>query len=493
MFLRECIKYTCCVCRSLPMRSMKYLLICGLLLQACAVTKTETRIVPGKELSKTSLGLREIENKNVLKEINPYSVSISRKVCEAELFRMEYKGMREMLHKRQELYCAGAYPEYIAFQLTTFGIPFVYDLVSGFGIFRDMCDKGPQKISTDVRETNATVTEEMTDFNTICRDVPISGVEVTAEIDNNISKLVSSTTGVAALTPELISSIERLDRDVYVSYKYMSETIKTTIKQAARPAILVVNADHQDTAKNSIKKHDAAGGDNPEAERNDTVGKASINVDAARQNVPVESQIMVKGYDQNPTVQKNKDLTDATAGEVSKFLQGAPVEGQNVSVKNSGNATIVNQGQQEAKTYMSPRIPAGLNKDELPNLPAENENKPGHTLFKVEFAYNRADVKQESLGVLKMFAEAMKSNPNMVSIVEGHTDNLGSADVNRKMSFRRASAVRDVFVNRYGIAAKRIRIYGYGLTRPIADNNVAEGRAKNRRTEIYTAESDDGL
>lgn len=77
----------------------------------------------------------------------------------------------------------------------------------------------------------------------------------------------------------------------------------------------------------------------------------------------------------------------------------------------------------------------------------------------------------------------MQEDPLSAIVIEGHTDSQGGADYNRTLSERRAEVVRDYLVSR-GVAADRITARGLGLTRPIADNKSAEGRANNRRVEI---------
>jgi outer membrane protein OmpA-like peptidoglycan-associated protein len=68
-------------------------------------------------------------------------------------------------------------------------------------------------------------------------------------------------------------------------------------------------------------------------------------------------------------------------------------------------------------------------------------------------------------------------------VVEGHTDSQGGADFNQLLSQRRAQSVLDYLVS-HGVAADRITAQGLGLSRPIADNKSAEGRANNRRVEL---------
>ena len=78
----------------------------------------------------------------------------------------------------------------------------------------------------------------------------------------------------------------------------------------------------------------------------------------------------------------------------------------------------------------------------------------------------------------------LKTNPDVNSVLKGHTDNQGGEDINLPLSDRRARVVRDYLV-KGGIAADRLESAGYGSTQPIADNGTAEGREENRRTELY--------
>jgi OOP family OmpA-OmpF porin len=70
-----------------------------------------------------------------------------------------------------------------------------------------------------------------------------------------------------------------------------------------------------------------------------------------------------------------------------------------------------------------------------------------------------------------------------VIIVTGHTDNVGAAAANQRLSQQRAETVKKDLVSR-GIEANRIYTEGKGSSQPIADNRTAEGRAKNRRVEV---------
>ena len=77
----------------------------------------------------------------------------------------------------------------------------------------------------------------------------------------------------------------------------------------------------------------------------------------------------------------------------------------------------------------------------------------------------------------------MKQNPNIKVEISGHTDNLGPAEYNKNLSQRRAAAIKDYLIKR-DIDASRIEAKGYGMDKPIADNNTRVGRRLNRRTEF---------
>jgi len=102
----------------------------------------------------------------------------------------------------------------------------------------------------------------------------------------------------------------------------------------------------------------------------------------------------------------------------------------------------------------------------------------------VYFTTASAEVLDASLPALRRFAALMAQHSDWVVTVEGHTDNIGSAEYNMDLSTRRANAVRDVLVNQLKVPANSLQAKGYGLTRPVETNATDEGRAHNRRVEV---------
>ena len=101
----------------------------------------------------------------------------------------------------------------------------------------------------------------------------------------------------------------------------------------------------------------------------------------------------------------------------------------------------------------------------------------------VFFDFDKAVLKPEGKAKLDDVVGKLKATALEVVIAIGHTDSVGTAEYNQKLSVRRAEAVKAYMVSK-GIEPNRIYTEGKGKAQPIASNTTAEGRAKNRRVEI---------
>jgi outer membrane protein OmpA-like peptidoglycan-associated protein len=102
------------------------------------------------------------------------------------------------------------------------------------------------------------------------------------------------------------------------------------------------------------------------------------------------------------------------------------------------------------------------------------------------FDTNKAVLKPQSQKDLTEFAQVLTKYPETDLVIEGHTDNTGKKDLNRKLSVERAESVI-VFLSQNGVARPRMTGQGLADDRPVADNETAEGRKKNRRVEVQIA------
>ncbi|EIK52508.1 outer membrane protein OprF [Stutzerimonas stutzeri TS44] len=117
----------------------------------------------------------------------------------------------------------------------------------------------------------------------------------------------------------------------------------------------------------------------------------------------------------------------------------------------------------------------------------DTEPEPAPEVVRVEldvkFDFDKSRVREESYGDIKNLADFMQQYPQTSTVVEGHTDSVGTDQYNQRLSERRAEAVRDVLVNQYGVEGGRVNSVGYGEARPVADNATDAGRQINRRVE----------
>ena len=102
------------------------------------------------------------------------------------------------------------------------------------------------------------------------------------------------------------------------------------------------------------------------------------------------------------------------------------------------------------------------------------------------FDFGGADLSPRSRETLGKLAAIFTKYPTTRLTVTGNTDNVGSISSNIRLSERRAKVVADTLLA-MGVPPERIRIMGLGFARPVASNDSAAGRARNRRVEIHVA------
>ena len=93
-------------------------------------------------------------------------------------------------------------------------------------------------------------------------------------------------------------------------------------------------------------------------------------------------------------------------------------------------------------------------------------------------------IKPESAPTLREIGTMLQAHTELTLSVEGHTDNVGNAADNLKLSEARAAAVKAALVTDYGVAAARLASKGFGSTKPVTPNTTPEGRQNNRRVEL---------
>jgi len=124
--------------------------------------------------------------------------------------------------------------------------------------------------------------------------------------------------------------------------------------------------------------------------------------------------------------------------------------------------------------------------DQCPNTPCnfsvDGYGCPIKATLEIHFASNSSTIRDYSMGKVEEFANFLLKNRGSVVTIIGHTDSVGSASLNKSLSYRRANSVVQALIAK-GISPSRIHAEGKGESMPIASNKTEDGKAKNRRIE----------
>lgn len=107
----------------------------------------------------------------------------------------------------------------------------------------------------------------------------------------------------------------------------------------------------------------------------------------------------------------------------------------------------------------------------------------------VQFYTNSANLLPYSIQSIQELADYMAEHPNANAVIKGHTDDVGDAEANLKLSQERAETVKQVLVS-FGIESERIEAKGYGERMPKTQDQTVEARAINRRVEVELTNTD---
>jgi len=172
-------------------------------------------------------------------------------------------------------------------------------------------------------------------------------------------------------------------------------------------------------------------------------------------------------------------VSDAKIGEVQKQVEATQMDVTNLK------KTDAEQSEQIAKL-------SDTTKEALDRANEANKIANHSFLFEVtltdeavHFGFNKSNLSVEAKAALDAFAKRVKDeNKNVYIEVQGHTDGIGTENVNLGLGQARAETVLRYLSMQHGFPLHRLNAVSYGEYKPIADNKTAEGRAKNRRVTL---------
>lgn len=119
-----------------------------------------------------------------------------------------------------------------------------------------------------------------------------------------------------------------------------------------------------------------------------------------------------------------------------------------------------------------------------PGVSVDSSGCPTVLTLRINFGHDSSTVAPQYDDEIAKAAQCIDDFPGNIVYIDGHTDNTGSAEYNRKLSVQRAQAVVSRLVEKFNISNERMTARGFGEDKPVADNRTTEGRTLNRRVEV---------
>ncbi|MDI9366367.1 MAG: OmpA family protein [Flavobacterium sp.] len=225
------------------------------------------------------------------------------------------------------------------------------------------------------------------------------------------------------------------------------------------------------------------------SDRSDTRGGLDLYKFDLREDVQPYKTLYIKGfvYDKNTSkgLPSNVELIDNNTGKTLMNVQTDETGFYFVTlpVKKDYTFAVNRKGYLYfSKLYeLSSKIADSIYKEDIYLQPIELNKITA--LKNIQFETNAYQLKNISKIELDKLLQLLSDNTTIKIEVSGHTDNVGKAEDNLKLSTNRAKVVVDYLVEK-GIAAQRLQYKGFGATKPLADNATETGRSTNRRTEF---------
>lgn len=215
----------------------------------------------------------------------------------------------------------------------------------------------------------------------------------------------------------------------------------------------------------------------------ETIMEKTVEIQTIR--LTIVKGIITDSFD-GSTIAANIEIIDNETEEVMQTVQSNPETGDYVVTLPSGKnyAMMVN-----ATDYLfhseNFNIPEATNYQEIAKDIQMHKLAAGSrvVLNNIAFEFGKTVLQPSSYPELNYVVKLMNAYKTLVIEISGHTDNIGSAASNQKLSEERAKTVVDYLLG-HGLDPGRLEYKGYGLAQPIAPNNTEEGRAINRRVEF---------
>jgi OOP family OmpA-OmpF porin len=188
-----------------------------------------------------------------------------------------------------------------------------------------------------------------------------------------------------------------------------------------------------------------------------------------------------------PTINKVNELDEITAKNTNdiKDVDARAKQGiEGVNAKATTADQHASQAAQSAEQAQQLASTAAGRVDQLANQVANLDNYRAVTEATVHFGFNKDNLTPKAKDALDQMAGNLSQTKNYIIVVDGNTDNIGSAEYNYQLSRRRADAVVTYLASKYNVPAHKFYMIGLGEDKPATEEKGSKARAENRRVDV---------
>ncbi len=188
-----------------------------------------------------------------------------------------------------------------------------------------------------------------------------------------------------------------------------------------------------------------------------------------------------------PTINKVNELDEITAKNTNDIKDVDARAKQGIDSVNAKATTAdqhASQAAQSAEQAQQLASTAAGRVDQLANQVANLDNYRAVTEATVHFGFNKDNLTPKAKDALDQMAGNLSQTKNYIIVVDGNTDNIGSAEYNYQLSRRRADAVVTYLASKYNVPAHKFYMIGLGEDKPATEEKGSKARAENRRVDV---------